>query len=180
MAELIGLTGKSGAGKTKAFQALIQAAQAAGLSIFGFYCPAIFTEKEKTGIQVCLLPSRETFVLGTLAKPNNWLQVGRWWMDPNVFMMANTHLKKFTGSDLLLIDEIGPAEIEGQMGWPDALALLKQDRFRMGVVSFRPAFIEYFKENYPEIRITRILRRQINEKEMIEGKPHIWCKNGVY
>lgn len=28
--------------------------------------------------------------------------------------------------------------------------------------------------------ITRIPRRQINEKEWIEEKPHILCKNGVF
>ena len=156
MAELIGLTGKSGAGKTKTFQRLISVAQNAGLSVFGFYCPAIFNENEKVGMEVCLLPSGETKILGLLEKRENWIPVGRWWMDPSVFAVVNEHIRKYTGSDLLLIDEIGPAEIEEKKGWPDALALLREARFRMGVVSFRPAFIDYFKENYPEIIIIKL------------------------
>jgi len=156
MAGLIGLTGKSGVGKTQAFQMLIKAAQNAGLSVFGLYCPAIFTEKEKTGMQVCLLPSGEIHVLGTLEKRKGWLQIGRWYMDPSVFALVNDHLQQFVSSDLLLIDEIGPAEIEGKQGWPDALELLKEDRFKLGVVSFRPAFIEFFKENYPGIKVVNL------------------------
>lgn len=156
MAELIGLTGKSGAGKTQAIQILIKAAQNAGLSVFGFYCPAIFTEKEKTGMQVCLLPNGEIYVLGTLEKRKDWLQIGRWCMDPSVFGLVNDHLKQFVSSDLLLIDEIGPAEIEGKQGWPNALELLKEGRFKLGVVSFRPAFIQYFNENYPGIKVVNL------------------------
>jgi len=40
--------------------------------------------------------------------------------------------------------------------------------------------LERLHEHCEKEFLTRILRRQINEKEMIEGKPHIWCKNGVY
>lgn len=156
MAELIGLTGQSGAGKTKAFQTLIQAAENAGLSIFGFYSPAIFSDKEKTGMEVSLLPNKKTNILGTLQKQANWLQVGRWWMDPKVFELVKEHVKTFTGSDLLLIDEIGPAEINEQKGWPEALELLKDDRYRLGVVSFRPAFIGFFKHHYPNIMIINL------------------------
>lgn len=156
MAELIGLTGKSGAGKTNAFQTLAQAAQKAGLSVFGFYCPAVFQDNEKIGINLRLLPGEETFLLGSLEKRETWLQIGRWWMDPSVFDLVNAHLKAFVSCDLLLIDEIGPAEINGKMGWPNALVLLKEDRFQIGVVSFRPAFIGFFKKNYAGIKVVNL------------------------
>lgn len=156
MAELIGLTGKSGAGKTKVCQDIIQAAIRAGLSVFGFYCPAVFAEKEKTGIEVCLLPGGGTYLLGSLENRENWLPIGRWWMDPSVFDLVNEHLKKFVRSDLLLIDEVGPAEIEGNKGWPVAMNLLKEGHFQIGVVSFRPAYIEFFKEKYPTMKVLNL------------------------
>jgi nucleoside-triphosphatase THEP1 len=156
LSKLIGLTGKSGAGKTKACQKIVHAAQNAGFSVFGFYCPAVFDGNEKTGIQVCLLPDEETHLLGTLEKQEGWLSIGRWWMDCSVFKCVNDHLKKYNYSDLLLIDEIGPAEIEDKKGWPAALNLLKEDQFQMAVVSFRPAFIDYFKENFPDIKIINL------------------------
>jgi nucleoside-triphosphatase THEP1 len=156
LSNLIGLTGKSGAGKTKACQKIVHAAQNAGLSVFGFYCPAVFNGKDKTGMQVCLLPDGETYLLGTLEKQEGWLSIGRWWMDRSVFERVNDHLKKFNSSDLLLIDEIGPAEIEDKKGWPAALNLLKEDHFQMAVVSFRPAFIEFFNENYSGIKVINL------------------------
>ncbi|HSN94845.1 MAG TPA: nucleoside-triphosphatase [Anaerolineaceae bacterium] len=153
MAELIGLTGKSGSGKTKSIQAIIKAAQNAGISLFGFYCPAIFQENEKIGMQVCLLPDGEPQILGLLEKRKNWFPIGQWWMDPDVFELVNDHIKRSVKSDLLIIDEIGPAEIEVNTGWPAAMELLKEDRFKLGIVSFRPAFISFFKEKYPGIKV---------------------------
>ncbi len=156
MAELIGLTGKSGAGKTRLFQEIVNAAKSAGLTVYGFFCPAVLEGEKKVGIEVTLLPGGEVFLLGSLEKRKNWQPIGRWWMDPSVFELANEHLKSFSSSDLLFIDEIGPAEIDGNQGWTEALNLLKEDSFRKGVVAFRPAFIGYFKENYPGIKIINL------------------------
>jgi nucleoside-triphosphatase THEP1 len=156
LSKLIGLTGKSGTGKTKACQKIVHEAQNTGLSVFGFYCPAVFKGKEKTGIQVCLLPDEEIHLLGTLEKQDGWLSIGRWWMDPSIFECVNDHLKKYNYCDWLIIDEIGPAEIENKKGWPAALNLLKEGHFQMAVVSFRPAYIDYFKENFPDIKIINL------------------------
>ena len=154
MAELIGLTGKSGAGKTKVCQDIIHVAYSAGLSVFGFYCPGVFNGEEKTGIEVRLLPGEETYLLGSLEKEQkNWQPIGRWWMNPNIFELVNKHLKTFASSDVLLIDEIGPAEIEGHQGWYGAMNVLKENHFQVGIVSFRPAFIHFFKDNYPGIQV---------------------------
>jgi len=156
MAELIGVTGKSGVGKTKVCQEIVQAAKSNECSVFGFYCPAVFENGEKTGIEVSLLPGEDTYLLATLEHRIDWLQIGRWSMDPNVFDLANEHLISFRGSDLLLIDEIGPAEIEGKKGWPSVLKLLQNNRFKIGVVSFRPAYIELFKEAFPAIKVINL------------------------
>ena len=130
MAELIGLTGKSGAGKTKVCQDIIQVANRADLSVFGLYCPGVFDGEEKIGIEVRLLPGEVTYLLGSLEKQKNWQPIGRWWMNPNVFELVNNHLRTYTSSDLLLIDEIGPAEIEGHQGWCGALNVLKDNHFQ--------------------------------------------------
>lgn len=156
MPEMIGLTGKSGVGKTRVCQQIVQAAKTNGFSISGFFCPAVFEDGIKTGINVSLLPGEETYPLATLENRAGWLQIGRWWMDPGVFDLVNEHLKSFTGSTLLVIDEIGPAEIEENKGWPATLDLLHHGCFKFVVVSFRPAYIDFFQKAYPGIKIINL------------------------
>lgn len=153
MAELIGLTGRSGSGKTKACKQIVQKAMGSGFSVFGFYCPTVFTDGVKTDILVNLLPDETTYLLGSLENRGDWLQIGRWWMDPSVFNLVNAHLNSFVYSHVLLIDEIGPYEIESNRGWPRAMEMLKESSFEIGVVSFRPAYLNFFMNEYPAMEV---------------------------
>lgn len=153
---LLGLTGKSGMGKTQLCLRLIAEARKMGWNLFGFYCPAIFKNGVKTGIEVRLLPGEEKSQLADSITHEGWLEFGRWWMNPEAFSMVNRHLERFTGTDVLICDEIGPAETEKNMGWPKALHLLKQERYRLAVVSFRPALQNYFLDKFPRIQIINL------------------------
>lgn len=177
MADLVGLTGKSGTGKTKVCQQIVEAAKSAGFSVFGFYCPAVFDGEEKIAIEVRLLPAGETYLLGSLEKHENWQPIGRWWMDPGVFDLVNDHLKQFEGSDLLLIDEIGPAEIEDHQGWTMAMKLLKENQYKLGIVSFRPAYIQLFKDTFQGIKVIDLAKGSESDlQNLIERfcKPSLW------
>jgi nucleoside-triphosphatase THEP1 len=74
---------------------------------------------------------------------------GRFLFDPRVLSWARQRLSPATPGDLVVIDEIGPLELERGEGWANALDVLKEGDFGLALVVVRPELVAQAKQGLP-------------------------------
>jgi nucleoside-triphosphatase THEP1 len=148
------VTGKPGSGKTQFCASVVKALQREDLkniSIRGILSPALIERDEKLGIQAMNL---ETFEHKNLAEPNDGepgaINTKRWRFDPKVITWCNAILSKATPCDMLILDEIGPLELERGEGFTAGLNAIDSGNYKMAVVVVRPHLLQVALERWPE------------------------------
>lgn len=63
---------------------------------------------------------------------------GRFRFDPRTLAWGNEALRRATPCQLLVVDELGPLEVERQEGWTSAFDVLNKADFRLALVVVRP------------------------------------------
>lgn len=149
---LILLSGRRGAGKTAFCRRLAQQARALGLRLAGLVSPAEFRNGEKIAIHVMDLVSSERRLL---ARPNTRRDFGpyatsAWEFLPETVAWANELLAQIGDCDLLIIDELGPLELEQGGGWQAALDVIQARRYFIAVVVIRPELLAAAQARWPE------------------------------
>jgi len=115
--QVIGITGFSGSGKTTLCQSVIQSMLILNWQIAGMISPTVFVNGQKDGIAARVYPSQEEHMLAKLADTEGRPDiVGKWQIFPETINWALETLKSVDACDLLVIDEIGPLEIEKRAG----------------------------------------------------------------
>ncbi|MFZ5910157.1 MAG: nucleoside-triphosphatase [Chloroflexota bacterium] len=152
------LTAPRGAGKTTFCRALADRARTAGWDVAGLLSPAVFEDGAKTGILAQDLRTSETRLLAVANQQFNPVQgksssfptldlpLGDWLFDSSVIAWGNQILETCLPCDLLIVDEIGPLELNRGAGWVNALETLRQPGYRVGVVVIRSECIDDFSK----------------------------------
>ena len=149
--ELTGLmliTGPSGCGKTSLCERLAGQAREAGLSVGGILCPAVFEDGSKVGIDQLDLATGERKRLGVRCDGAG--TVGCWRLDERVIAWGNRNLTRLQGVDLIIIDELGPLELDSGGGYRQALRLLDEGRYQAALVVVRPALLPLAQRRWPQ------------------------------
>ncbi|MDO4842836.1 MAG: nucleoside-triphosphatase [Phoenicibacter congonensis] len=125
------LTGHVQCGKTTALQGLCAKFQAEGRSVYGVVSPGIFdAEGRKVAVNARLYPSAETFLVGQKEANFSGPCCGNripWDFDEAAVGAVNNLFEAYDGlADVLVIDELGPLEINNNGGFLAPLDLLKQ------------------------------------------------------
>jgi nucleoside-triphosphatase THEP1 len=128
------ITGPRCSGKTTFCARLASLADEAGLSVGGILCPAVFEKGQKVGIEQLDISSGERQKLGVRSKDTSDSTVGCWHMDEAVLSWGNQII-------VIIIDELGPLELEDGYGFQEALHLLDEGRYRKAFVVVRPALL---------------------------------------
>ncbi len=157
------LTGERGAGKTTFCRALAERARAAGWDVAGLLSPGVFENGVKTGVLAQALRTGETHPLArahtapglaSAAREEGFsLAFGNWLFDPSGFAWGNQVLATCLPCDLLIVDELGPLELVRGEGWTSALTVLRQPRYRVGLVVVRPELVEVARRSLPIVRV---------------------------
>jgi nucleoside-triphosphatase THEP1 len=140
------LTGERGTGKTLVCTQLVAAARARGLDVAGIVTGRSGPEPGDPR-QVVDLRSGESRPFGAktshddASTSSNPLTPG-WEYEGEVFDWANEALGRATPCDLLIVDEVGPLELEGGRGWMQALAVLRSRDFGAALVVCRPSLLD--------------------------------------
>jgi nucleoside-triphosphatase len=169
------VTGSRGAGKTTFCDHLVQAARGAGWRAGGLISHAVFEGTQRTAIDTEDLRSGETRRLAVAAAHGEPVTPGsqRWQFDPAALEWGDQVLAASTPCDLLVVDELGPLELERGEGWQAALAAIDAQQYAIAVVVVRAellgeALLRWGEANLVEIDTpedsahkARVLSRQL-------------------
>jgi nucleoside-triphosphatase THEP1 len=145
------LSGPIGSGKTTACRQLANLAQQRGLDCSGIVCPARFDGMDKVGIDLLDLRTGECRPLAEADNQPSELRTTRYRFDAEVMAWGATILGLACPCDVLIVDEIGPLELERGQGWVNALTILREGQFDLAVVVVRPSLVEAFRAAVGEV-----------------------------
>ena len=133
------VAGSRGAGKTTFCSRLVQAAREAGWQTGGLISHPVFEGSRRTAIDAEDLRTGEIRRLAALAAPGEPVTPGtkQWQFDPGVVEWGNQVLAASTPCDLLVVDELGPLELERGQGWQAGLAAVDSQQYAIAVVVIR-------------------------------------------
>ena len=144
-ARIIILTGERGVGKSTVCREAIALAQARR-----YTCGGVLTTSHPGGtldvLDVCSGDVRR-LTLDPGASPA--VVLGRFCFDPETLAWGNAVLIRAWPCHLLVVDELGPLEIERGMGWLKAFDVLRRADFALALVVVRPELVARAQLNLP-------------------------------
>jgi nucleoside-triphosphatase len=112
----------------------------------------MFEGEKKVGIEQLDISTEEQRQLGVRCNGTSISTVGCWHMDESVIAWGNQIIAKLKDEDVIIIDELGPLELEDGYGYQQALNLLDEGRYRTAFVVVRPALLPIAQVRWPHAR----------------------------
>ena len=128
-----------GLGKTTACLRAVELAQARKLKVAGVLSWPVYQGQVKTAIALRDISTGQACILARANHAGEGPRVGVWTFDPASVAWGQQVLASLPQCDLLVIDEIGPLELEMGQGLTNALDALRSADYRLGLVTLRPA-----------------------------------------
>lgn len=120
------LSGEVHSGKTTFLRKLYRRWQSPQIKINGILSLAYFQNQNRLGYNGLTLPEEEEFPMLRIEINSPAQKVGRYYFLPHALAKAKKAILNFQGSNLTIIDEIGPAELQGRAYWVPLLKLLEK------------------------------------------------------
>ncbi|MBE3118304.1 MAG: hypothetical protein IMZ50_06050 [Candidatus Atribacteria bacterium] len=147
---LILVTGPSGSGKTRWCLALADYASILGIHVGGLVSPAVFEGDLKIGIDLLDLRSGAQRRLAVRRGESTSGQITTdWHFDDEALNWGNTVLEQLGACQLLILDELGPLELQRGVGLTNGLGLVAARRYRLACVVVRPSLLEIAQPLWP-------------------------------
>jgi nucleoside-triphosphatase THEP1 len=140
--QIVILTGAPEAGKTTTCRRLLGRARELGLDCAGILCPARVDGRVKVGIDVVDARTEERRCLAEVDELPGRLRVGPYRFDEEAVAWGVARLAMACPCDVLIVDEIGPLEMDRGEGWINALDLLRVGEYRLAVAVVRPSLVD--------------------------------------
>lgn len=145
------VSGERRAGKTTVLLQVRATALQAGLRVGGFVSVARFEGDRKTGIDLMDAATGEMIPLATVipgaacdapgGEAKGVIQTGHYTFHPAALAAGRSYAEAGQEADLLLVDEIGPLELQRGAGWANVIPILRARRFGAALVVVRPELI---------------------------------------
>jgi nucleoside-triphosphatase THEP1 len=142
MDHIVLITGERGVGKTHLCQTVVQEAQRRGYTCAGLLSPAYFEGQEKIGISLVDVASGEERPLATADDVPGGARWGRYRFVDCTLEWGTRVLAEAGPCDLLVVDELGPLELEKGRGFVHALDVLVEGRFCLALAVVRPELLD--------------------------------------
>lgn len=137
MARIIVLSGERGVGKSTVCHRTVAWAWADQYS-----CGGIMTLRRADGTRELLnVCNGERRRLTLDQKAEAAIIQGRFCFDPEALRWGSIEMARAMPCDLLVVDELGPLEIERKGGWYSAFSILHTGDFALAIVVIRPELI---------------------------------------
>jgi nucleoside-triphosphatase THEP1 len=136
MGGVIILTGGRGVGKSTVCH---KAVALAGRR--GYACGGILTLTRQGARHVLDVGSGQQYRLTRTSGKGEAVIQGRFRFDPQTLSRGEAALSRATPCDLLVVDEVGPLELERGQGWASAFDVLRAGEYGLALLVVRPALI---------------------------------------
>jgi nucleoside-triphosphatase THEP1 len=139
------ITGERGVGKTTFCRKLAEEAGTSGWDVAGLLSLPRCEGGVKTGIEILDLRAGASRMLAS-ARPDELegFRFCGWTFSEAALEWGNRVLRHATPCDLLLVDEIGPMELDEGRGMTACLQELQSEAYRLAIAVVRPAYEERF------------------------------------
>jgi len=118
------LTGGVGAGKTRSLCGILSALQSLGVLAAGFVSERVFMDGALAGYDLIDAAGGRRLPFLRRASGPEGDRVGPWRIDPAGLAAAAEIIRTSEPGALLIVDELGPIELEGRGHWPALSAVL--------------------------------------------------------
>jgi nucleoside-triphosphatase THEP1 len=144
------ITGPSGSGKTRWCQRLVGHASELGIQAEGLLSPAVFEGESKIGIDLLHLGSGARRCLAVRwGEAERGEIIGPWHFDNDTLEWGNDILANIVSSQLLVLDELGPLELERGVGLVNGIGLITARDYQLACAVVRPVLIEAALKLWP-------------------------------
>jgi len=143
------ITGEIGSGKTTLISAISLRLKESGIKTGGILAPAIYEEGNKTGYNILGVSSGSIMLLSQIKEIEGMPRVGKYFFIPEAidFGVNALSVEKNRDSQIVLIDEIGAWELQGQ-GWASCINELIITCDLPLIITVRKSFLELVIENW--------------------------------
>ena len=114
------ITGEQGAGKTTCLSAVADILQRRNIPVSGFVAEGEWQDGRRTAFHIRDIGSGKSHALCTNKPAPGLINFGRFWFDPATIDKGNSIIAGAPEGSLIVIDEIGKFEVEGNV-WSDSL-----------------------------------------------------------
>ena len=120
------VTGKVQGGKTSYLTELVDQLKNREIKVAGFLSPGSFESGERSGFHLKNILTGMEIPMASVREMDAWVKYRRFWFNPDAFRQGREWiLSSLTlDPDVMVIDEVGPMELEGS-GWSESLESLQ-------------------------------------------------------
>lgn len=143
------ITGEIGSGKTTLLSAISSGLAGAGIQTGGIIASAVYEQDAKTGYTITDVANGKKMLLSNTRHTDGMARVGRYFFFPEAIDFGREALsaEKNRYSQIVLIDEIGAWELQGQ-GWATSLNELIINCDMPLIITVRKSFLDMVIENW--------------------------------
>lgn len=160
------LSGWRGTGKTPICQQIARNISQEGFDVAGLLSTAVYRDGKKESIWVTDIRSGEKrLLISSVPISTQEIKFGKWYIQSVGLDWGNQILSGIDFCDLLIIDELGPLELEFSRGWQAGLDLLHKGNYKIALVVVRPELIENAELIFQPCRIIELTSgKDINQE----------------
>jgi len=149
------LSGEVESGKTTVLQNFVAEIRAQKIRLDGFLSLRVMDGNETAGYDLADIQEGESRPFLRRTGADDWQKVGPYYVLPGGLAQAEKIIRRSRETDFLIVDEIGPLELEGKGLWPFLKNALFNERRRILVV-VRKSLLREFLKNLAPVRIKMI------------------------
>jgi len=151
------LSGTREIGKTTLLIKLVERARLMHILAAGVISPPVYSEGKKVGIDLMDVKTGVKKKLADLRRnDSSGMFTDHWSFLDESLNWGNELLGQCTPCDLLIVDELGPIELERGQGWQNGLTAIASNDYQVAVLIIRPELISTSKIIWPQAQVLQI------------------------
>lgn len=171
------ISGKVGSGKSTRLRELTENLKQFGIQIDGFLCRGAFDSGERSGYSLVNVRDGAEIIFATRVSHEGWSTYGRFCFNPEAFTEGEKIIRRAIDrkSRLLIIDEVGPLELEGH-GWSKMIDLVSEEGGPVQIWVVRESVLSRVMERW-SIPGDRIISTGLEDQEKTLKKILAYVRN---
>ena len=140
------LTGPVHSGKTSLLKSLVERLKRNRIPMRGFLSLAAYEGNQHLGYDLFDLEEKSMSPFIRKSGLQDWQKVGEYYFIPEVLGLACKIIEECRPPHLLIVDEVGPLELQGKGLWPPLSVALERDRL-ISLLVVRETLLDKMKVN---------------------------------